>query len=122
MLTGPTRVALAQAGMAPLIAIFGFVFSGGAAALAACYGVLVALAASLLIMWRERVAIQHPEWGGRKLFGLFIRTGLERLFAVVVLLAVGFGVLKLAPLPLLLGLAVAQTGWLAAGMPGRNRQ
>ena len=108
--------------MAPLSAIFGFVFSGGAAALAACYGVLVALAASLLMMWRERVAIQHPEWDGRKLFGLFIRTGLERLFTVVALLAVGFGVLKLAPLPLLLGLAAAQSGWLAAGVPGRNKQ
>ena len=108
--------------MAPLAAILGFVFSGGAAALAACYGVLVALVASLLMVWRERVAIQHPEWDGRKLFGLFIRAGLERLFAVVVLLAVGFGVLKLAPLPLVLGLAAAQTGWLAAAMPGRNRK
>jgi ATP synthase protein I len=116
MLTAPTRVALAQAGLAPILAMFGFVLAGRAAALAIVYGVVVALLASLLMVRRERAAIRHPEWDGRKLFGVFVLTGLERLAAVVLMLGMGFGVLKLSPLPLLVGLALAQMAWLAAAL------
>jgi len=94
--------------------------AGGAAALAIFYGVATALVASLLMVWRERTTHRHPEWDGRKLFGVFILSGLERWFAVILMLVIGFGVLKLSPLPLLLGLAAAQIAWIAAVFGSRN--
>jgi ATP synthase protein I len=112
--TGTRRVAVAQAGLALIAALAGGAFSGIGAGLAALYGALVAVAVSAVLVWRERQSMQHPEWDQHRLFKLFIRTGLERLVLLVALLAAGLGVLKLAPLPLLLGLLLAQLGWLAA--------
>lgn len=112
--TGTRRVAVAQAGLALIAALAGVTFSGIGAGLAALYGALVALAVSAVLVWRERQSMQHPEWDQHRLFKLFIRTGIERLILLVALLLVGLGALKLAPLPLLLGLLLAQLGWLAA--------
>ncbi|MBW8459221.1 MAG: ATP synthase subunit I [Thiobacillus sp.] len=112
--TGTRRVALAQAGLAPIAALIGGVFAGIEAGLAMLYGALVALAVSAVLVWRERQSIQHPEWDQHRLFKLFIRAGIERLALLVGLLIFGLGVLTLAPLPLLLGLLLAQLGWLAA--------
>lgn len=113
-LTGTRRVALAQAVLAPIAALLGGGFAGIEAGLAALYGVLAALAVSAVLVWRERQSMRHPEWDQHRLFKLFIRAGLERLVLLVLLLSVGLGVLKLAPLPLLLGLVLAQLAWLAA--------
>ena len=121
MLTAPARVAWVQAVMAPLLAILGFFAAGSAAALAVFYGVATALVASLLMVWRERTTLRHPEWDGRKLFGVFILSGLERWFTVILMLGIGLGVLKLSPLPLLLGLAAAQIAWLSAVFSVRNK-
>lgn len=112
--TGTRRVALAQAGLAPAAALVGAIVAGAGAGLAVLYGVLIALAVSLVLVWRERQSMQHPEWDQHRLFKQFIRTGVERLLVLVGLLFVGLGVLKLMPLPLLLGLLLAQLGWLAA--------
>ena len=114
MNTGTRRVALAQAVIAPVAALMGAVFVGIDAGLAVLYGVLVALAVSLVLVWRERQAMQHPEWDQHRLFKQFIRTGIERLALLLGLLFVGFGVLRLTPLPMLLGLLLAQLAWLAA--------
>jgi ATP synthase protein I len=112
--TGTQRVALAQAGLAPAAALIGAIFAGMDAGLAVLYGALIALAVSLVLVWRERQSMQHPEWDQHRLFKQFIRTGIERLLVLVGLLFVGLGVLKLMPLPMLLGLLLAQLGWLAA--------
>jgi ATP synthase protein I len=118
-ISGTQRVALAQAGLAPIAALMGWAFVGPATAVAVLYGVLVALAVSAVLVWRERQSIRHPEWDQHRLFKVFIRVGIERLVVLVVLLAAGLGVLKLAPLPMLLGLVLAQFAWLAAAT-GRN--
>ena len=112
--TGTRRVALAQAGLAPAAALVGAIVAGAGAGLAVFYGVLIALAVSLVLVWRERQSMQHPEWDQHRLFKQFIRTGIERLLVLVGLLFVGLGVFKLMPLPLMLGLLLAQLGWLAA--------
>ena len=117
--TGTLRVARAQAVIAPVAALIGAAIAGVEAGLAALYGVLVALAVSAVLVWRERQSMDHPEWDQRRLFKLFIRVGIERLTLLIGLLIVGLGVLKLAPLPLLLGLVLAQFAWLAAAT-GRN--
>ena len=108
------RVARAQALLAPVAALIGAAVAGVNAGLAVLYGVLVALAVSAVLVWRERQSMNHPEWDQHRLFKLFIRVGIERLTLLAGLLFVGLGVLKLAPLPLLLGLVLAQFAWLAA--------
>ena len=121
-ISGTQRVALAQAGLAPIAALIGWAFAGPGAAVAVLYGVLVALAVSAVLVWRERQSIRHPEWDQHRLFKQFIRAGIERLVVLVGLLVTGLGVLNLAPLPLLLGLVLAQLAWLAAVTPGRHTQ
>lgn len=114
--SGIQRVALAQAVLALFAAMVGGVFAGFNAALAALFGGLVALAVSAVLVWHERQSKRHPEWDQHRLFKMFIRAGIERLFVLVGLLAVGLAGLKLSPLPLLLGLLLAQFGWLAAAL------
>jgi len=106
--------------MAPILSTLVFFTTGDDAAFAVFYGVITALAASVLMVWRQRTTLRHPEWDGRKLFGVFILSGLERWLTVILMLGIGFSVLKLSPLPLLLGLALAQTAWLAAVFVSRN--
>jgi ATP synthase protein I len=118
--SGIQRVAMAQAALAPIAAVIGGVFAGFDAALAALFGGLVALAVSGVLVWHERQSKRHPEWDQHRLFKMFIRAGVERLFVLVGLLAVGLGGLKLSPLPLLLGLLLAQFGWLAAALGRRH--
>jgi ATP synthase protein I len=113
-ISGTLKVALAQAGLAPIAALTGWMFAGIGAGVAALYGVLVALAVSAVLVWREQQSMRHPEWDQHRLFKVFIRAGVERLVLLVGLLIVGLGVLKLAPLPMLLGLVLAQFAWLAA--------
>jgi ATP synthase protein I len=122
MLTAPIRVALAQATMTPLFAASGYALAGRSGALALFYGGLVALVASLLMVWRERTAMRHPEWDGRKLFGVFVLSGIERFVAVILMLAVGLGGLRLSPLQVVLGFALAQLAWLAVALSYRNKQ
>jgi ATP synthase protein I len=121
-ISGTQRVALAQAGLAPIAALTGWIFAGIGAGVAVLYGVLVALAVSAVLVWRERQSMLHPEWDQHRLFKLFIRAGIERLLLLVGLLIVGLGVLKLAPLPMLLGLVLAQFAWLAAATTGRREK
>ncbi|HEY9097840.1 MAG TPA: ATP synthase subunit I [Thiobacillus sp.] len=111
--TGTQRVAMAQAVFAPVAALVGAGWGGINSGAAALYGVLVALLVSLVLVWRERESIKHPEWDQHRLFKQFIRTGIERLLVLVGLMFVGLGVLKLMPLPMLLGLLSAQLAWLA---------
>ncbi|MBU1394980.1 MAG: ATP synthase subunit I [Gammaproteobacteria bacterium] len=110
--TGTRRVALAQAGLAPVFALAAAGIGGHEAGLAVLYGALVALAVSAVLVWRERQSMRHPEWDQHRLLKMFVRAGLERLVLLVGLLLLGLGVLKLAPLPLLLGLVLAQFAWL----------
>ncbi len=115
------RAALAQVALAALGGLSSAIAFGVGAGVAVAYGAFTAAALSAILLWRERQSAAHPEWDQHRLLKLFIRASLERLFMLVGLLAVGLGVLKLAPLPLLVGFALAQFGWLAATVRGRRR-
>jgi ATP synthase protein I len=120
-MTGTRRVARAQAVLALLGGALGAAFSGAAAGLAVTFGALVALAVSLVLVWRERQSMRHPEWDQHRLFKLFVRAWIERLLVLIILLGLGLAVLKLAPLPMMLGLVLAQFAWLAAAAGGNSR-
>lgn len=117
--TGTQRVVRAQSVLVFVAALSGAAIAGMNAGLAAAYGVLVALAVSAVLVWRERQSMAHPEWDQHRLLKVFVRVSIERLVLLVALLSLGLGVLKLDPLPLLLGLVLAQFAWLAAAA-GRN--
>lgn len=119
--TGTRRVVRAQSVLVFVAALSGAAIAGMNAGLAAAYGVLVALAVSAVLVWREQQSMAHPEWDQHRLLKVFIRVSVERLVLLIALLSLGLGVLKLEPLPLLLGLALAQFAWLAAAA-GRNGQ
>lgn len=116
MITVSQRVALVQAGMVPLAVLIGGGLADWTRGFAAGYGVLVALVVSGVLIWRERQSGRHPEWDQKRLLAQFIRTGIERVVLLVLLLALGFGVLHLTPLPLLLGLVAAQLAWLVVAL------
>lgn len=110
--TGIRRVVRAQTMLLPVAALIGVTVAGAGAGLAAAYGVLVALAVSAVLAWREQQSLRHPEWNQHRLLKMFMRVGVERLVILVALLGLGLGVLKLEPFPLLLGLGLAQFAWI----------
>ncbi|MCA1924823.1 MAG: ATP synthase subunit I [Thiobacillus sp.] len=112
--TGIRRVAWTQAVLLLPGALAGVVLENVETGMAVGYGILVALSTSLVLWRRERQAMRHPEWDQHRLFRLFILTGFERLVVLVALLAIGMAILRLSPLPQLLGLLLAQLAWLAA--------
>lgn len=107
------RVALAQAVLVLALAVLGGIGAGAGVGVALVYGALTALALTLLLVWREGQAIRHPEWTQHRLLRLLIRASVERMLLLVALLYGGLALLRLAPLPLLAGLVLAQFGWLA---------
>jgi ATP synthase protein I len=112
------RVALAQAALVLVLPAIGGLGAGAVVGVALFYGALTALALTLVLVWREGQSMRHPEWDRHRLLRVFIRTGVERGLLLVALLYGGLALLDLAPLPVLLGLVLAQFGWLAA--MGRN--
>lgn len=112
--TGTRQVVRAQSVLVFVAALSGAAIAGMDAGLAAAYGVFVALAVSAVLVWREQQSMAHPEWDQHRLLKMFVRVSVERLILLVALLSLGLGVLKLDPLPLLLGLVLAQFAWLAA--------
>lgn len=112
--SGIRRVAWAQTALLLPAALVGVMAGNVETGIAVGYGILVALSVSLVLWRRERQAMRHPEWDQHRLFKLFILTGFERLVVLVALLMVGMAILRLSPLPLLLGLLIAQLAWLAA--------
>ena len=112
--SGTRRVVRAQSVLVFVAALSGAAIAGMDAGLAAAYGVFVALAVSAVLVWREQQSMVHPEWDQHRLLKMFVRVSVERLILLVALLSLGLGVLKLDPLPLLLGLVLAQFAWLAA--------
>lgn len=119
--TDTRRVALVQAGLAPVFSLVGGGIAGRDVGLAVLYGALVALAVSAILVWREQQSMRHPEWDQHRLLKMFVRAALERLLLLVGLLTVGLGVLRLAPLPLLLGLVLAQFAWLVVATTSRGK-
>lgn len=101
---GVRRVLLFQALLTLLIAAGFGIVRGGPDFLSALYGGTTAI---LLTAWLGRGVLRG---GG---LGSMYANALTRYGAAMVLLGVGLGALKLAPLPLIIAFAVAQFGFVA---------
>lgn len=108
---GIRRLVHAQTALLPAGVLAGVWARDLGTGVAVGYGMLVALAVSLVLWRRERQARQHPEWDQHRLFRYFVLTGVERLAVLSALLAVGMAVMNLPPLPQLLGLVLSQFAW-----------
>lgn len=108
------RVVLAQALLTLLVAAAFAYRGGGREALAACYGGAVTILISGWLGWRLRRAGERPQAAPTAVLGLLYSSAVMRYAAVVVLLALGLGVLKLSPLPLVVAFGLAQFGFLAS--------
>jgi len=109
-----TFTAALQAVICVVAGIAGYALQGGAAAAAALYGAMVALANTLFLLWRMRRSEQNPQWKAVQHLRLFYRSGLERFLLVAALLALGMGLLKLVPAAVLIGFVVSQLAWVLA--------
>ena len=109
-----TRTAVLQAVVCIVAGIAGYALQGGAAAVAALYGAMVALANTLFLLWRMRHSEQNPQWKAAQHLRWFYRSGLERFLLVAALLALGMGSLKLLPVAVLIGFVVSQLAWVFA--------
>lgn len=116
---GARRVAFAQAMLTLLVAV-GFAISAGwSDALAAAYGGGVAILISGWHGWRlQRVGGTAGQLAANGLVAMYVGA-FQRYAAVFVLMGLGLGVWRLAPLPLLSAFAVSQFGYLAR--PWRKR-
>lgn len=83
---------------------------------AALYGGAVAVVNAALLAWRLQQGKRHMHADGIRHLKSFCQSGVERLVAVLGLLAVGFGFLKLVPLPLLMGFVAGQVGFILSGL------
>ncbi|MBI3903924.1 MAG: ATP synthase subunit I [Nitrosomonadales bacterium] len=82
------------------------------AARSVAYGSCIALIGTLFLAWRlkqgESKESSNAEWHLRQAY----RTAIERFVWVAVMLAIGFGILKLAPVWVLAGFVTGQAAWL----------
>lgn len=78
------------------------------AARAVLFGFAVAIANTVMIVWRmwQSQRVQHLD--AHKHLSMFYRSGFERLVIVAALLAAGFGPIGLAPLAVMVGFALGQ--------------
>lgn len=109
------KVTVLQIVMVAVVAALFWLAMGWQAGLAALYGSLIVALNTLMqarqLKRADRIAGLSAERNLRYLY----RCAAERLIATVVLLAVGIGMLRLEPMPLLVGYIIAQValvyGW-----------
>lgn len=102
---------VAQAMLILALALPVWFWRDGADALALAFGGAIAVANSALLVWRWRLGRRDFHFDGGRHLKSFHRSSLERFFVVGVLSAVGLGLLRLAPLPMLSGLIVGLLAW-----------
>jgi hypothetical protein len=118
VLSGQVLVALAAG--AAIVVIQGW-DAGWSTALSVLYGSGVALANTLLLMWRlGRSARRAPTDANRQL-RMFYLSSVERFLVVATLLVAGMTALGLAPLAVVAGFVLGQLTLLIAGFMGGKK-
>jgi ATP synthase protein I len=110
------RVVLLQGLLAGAVAAAAWAYQGGAGAAAAIYGGGTAVANTAILAWKIRRGKRQPQGDAYRQLREIYFSSAQRLAALIVLLAVGFGVLKLEPLALLAGFIAGQIGLLFSGL------
>jgi len=106
------RLMLAQIALTAVLALVWGVYSGYEDSMAVVYGGMV----SIVLAWMHKRGVRKAEDASLRdpksgMLILFVSAVL-RFILLIVLLGVGFGLLKLAPQPMLAGFVLAQLGFL----------
>ncbi len=103
-----------------VVSVFFYLRSGTYAAVSVWFGGLTATLNILLLLWRSHRAASGPALSaGQSLWALY-RTALERFVMVMMLFALGMGLLKLDPFALLSGFVVGQLALILMGRKGKS--
>lgn len=86
------------------------------AAESVAYGSCIALVSTLWLSWRLRQGERHENLGAAWSLRQAYRTLIERFMLVILLLALGFKLLELAPYWMLAGFVAGQSAWLFAAI------
>jgi len=78
------------------------------------YGGGVAIFATLFLVWRHASGARLVQLGAGEVLRQAYRTAFERFMLVACFLAIGMGILELAPVWVLAGFVSGQAAWLAA--------
>lgn len=103
-----------QAVVLSVLTLLVWEWRGWTTAVAFFFGGGVALLNSGLLVWRWRRGLADYHCDGARHLRSFHRSSMERFFVVGIMLATGFALLDLAPLPLLTGFIVGQLAWVIA--------
>jgi ATP synthase protein I len=113
-------VVLVQLVLVALVAGGFFAFSGWDRAGSALFGGMIALANLLLLEWRHSHTDSGPVLNASQSIRVLYRSALERMGLVVLLFALGMGVLRLEPLALMTGFIAGQAGLVLTGILRKN--
>lgn len=90
--------------------------AGLAVALAMLYGASAALLNTGFLVWRYKRGEHDYHCDAKRHLQSFYRSSLERYAVVGMWLAIGFGVLNLAALPMALGFVIGQLAWVLVAL------
>lgn len=113
------RQLLLQMVLTTAVVLLYLVFSGSVAAKGAAFGGAMALANTLLQLWHWWRFERKGGSGSAQNALLFYRIAIERFVLTLALFALGLGVLKLMPLPLMSGFIAGQLALLVMGFKTR---
>ena len=111
---------LAQLALVALVAGVFYAISGWNRAGAAGFGGLIATGNLLLLEWRRNRTDSGPALSASQSIRVLYRSALERMGLVVLLFALGMGVLRLEPLALMTGFITGQAGLILTGLIRKN--
>jgi len=121
MLITVLRLLVLQSGTVGLATLVAGLFGEVGIALAVLYGGGVSIANTSLLVWRWHKGAEDFHCDAGRHLSSFYRSGMERFFVVLILLAVGFYWLGDHPLALLVGFVVGQMAWMLASLTLRER-
>jgi len=113
------RLPVKQALLTAILSGGFWVYSGIPAAQAVLYGGVIAVINSLIQLWHLHRADSSAGCDVRLNMRILYRCSFERLVSTTSLFAIGLGVLKLLPLPLIVGFIVAQGAIFIEGIMTR---
>ena len=106
------RLVLLQGAITIIGAVYTYLVVTPPAAKSLVYGSCIAMVSTLFLAWRLKQGEHRESLGAEWALRQAYRTAIERYVWTGVMLAVGFGLLRLAPLWMLAGFVVGQAAWL----------
>lgn len=119
MRTGLQRVLIAQCILTLAATLGGFLHSGKPTAIAVLFGGLITVITTALLMWCEKRTAKRAGTDPGQNLKLMYACAIQRLLFAMVMFAVGIGVLKLQPVPLLTGFMLGQVALFLNGVKNR---